>query len=100
VLQSGGDGDEPAPKKKRKDRGDKGERGSSRPQRLRRQRADSPEAGGSRQAAGAEWEEVPEDQIEETADDQNFIDDDGEGLLDRAATASSWWRQRSASSGG
>lgn len=75
--QAAADGGEPAPKKKRKDRGDKGERGSSRPQRLRRQGGDSPEAGGSRQAAAA-YEEVPEDQIQETEADQDFIDDDGE----------------------
>jgi hypothetical protein len=78
ASQAAADGDEPAPKKKRKDRGDKGEKGSSRPQRLRRQRADSPDAGGGRQAAAAQWEEVPEDQREETAADQDFIDDDGE----------------------
>jgi hypothetical protein len=48
---------------------------------LRRQRADSPDAGGSRQAAAAEYEEVPEDQILETAADQDFIDDDGETLF-------------------
>uniref|UniRef100_A0A383WE56 TFIIS N-terminal domain-containing protein n=1 Tax=Tetradesmus obliquus TaxID=3088 RepID=A0A383WE56_TETOB len=76
------DGGEPAPKKKRKDRGDKGERGSSRPQRLRRQGGDSPEAGGSRQAAAA-YEEVPEDQIQETEADQDFIDDDGVAEEDR-----------------
>ncbi|KAF6257576.1 hypothetical protein COO60DRAFT_1701786 [Scenedesmus sp. NREL 46B-D3] len=75
-------GDKPANKKKRRDRGDKGEQGSSRPQRLRR-RAGSPDAGGGGQAAAAPFEEVPEDQILETEADHDFIDDDGVADEDR-----------------
>lgn len=77
-LQTAAGGEDGGKKRKsKKDKRDKQqqERGSSRSKRMRQPAAEEADAGSKRVRPSGP--ELPEDAYEETAEDKNFIDDDG-----------------------
>lgn len=77
AFQEGGEEPKPRKKKKKdgegKDKGDKGDKGRS--SRARREKPKAKPA--AKPARGPDEPELPSDEIDETAADNDFIDDDG-----------------------